>query len=219
MTQRTAVFQHFSFPCLGHLGTFLDESGQPYETRVYSDINASNWGDFDTVDRLILLGSPASVNDDDDWINWMRKLVEEHLMKGKPTFGICFGSQLIASVLGAEIARLDKPRIGIRPLHFPNDPLSSGDWFCFHEDHILPFEEIGAAHVEGETVYQFEYGKTIGVQFHPEFDETTVRTIANAIGEENPYYSRLMEALEEIPASGRDRAFSLFSRVFDHMAK
>src|SRR5689334_15579054 len=58
-------------------------------------------------DGLIVMGGPMSVGDDDrhPWLGAERALIARAIDVDLPTLGVCLGSQLIAAVAGASVAR------------------------------------------------------------------------------------------------------------------
>lgn len=65
-------------------------------------------------DALIVLGGAMNVHEEDanPWLPTERTLIEEALEARIPLLGICLGSQLLASVAGADVYRVDTPEIG-----------------------------------------------------------------------------------------------------------
>lgn len=57
----------------------------------------------DAFDGLMISGSPASVNDADDWIARLKALIRQAVGAGVPVFGACFGHQAVASALGGTV--------------------------------------------------------------------------------------------------------------------
>lgn len=57
----------------------------------------------DNRGATIVLGSAASVHNDEQWISVLRDYLQKVLLNGSPLLGICFGCQLIASLLGNEV--------------------------------------------------------------------------------------------------------------------
>jgi len=219
MTVKTIVFQHFPFPSLGHLGEYLDAAGQPYECKVYSDIDQTTSEAMVDADRLILLGSPASVNDDVAWVREVRKIVQSHLAKGKPAFGICFGAQLLASALGADVVRLEQPRVGFRQLgQEAAGGAASGNWFCLHEEHIVPTDQMQPLMVDSGTIYAFKQANVIGIQFHPEMDREVIKSIANELGESDPLRNNLLQSVADFDESSQIRSLKLFECLFSKLS-
>ena len=63
---------------------------------------------------LVSLGAFAGVEDETStpWMPVERKLIEEALAIEMPVLGLCFGSQLLASVAGAEVGKSGRPEVG-----------------------------------------------------------------------------------------------------------
>lgn len=214
MSLKAVVYQHFDFPSLGHLGEYLDAAGVSYECRLYSGIDSEVGHDADEPDLLILLGSPASVNDGFGWISGAHGLVRRHLDSGRPAYGICFGAQLIASVLGARVVKLDEPRIGFRQLGQADQDGLSGNWLCFHEDHILATPEMEPIMVDSGTLYAFRQANAFGIQFHPEMDRDVIERIIAELGEEDDLVRDLEQAVARFDPSSRERSLDLFRQTF-----
>jgi len=70
--------------------------------------------DLRGYDALIVLGGAMNVHEEDEhpWISPERRMIEEALEARIPLLGICLGSQLLASVAGADVYRVDEPEIG-----------------------------------------------------------------------------------------------------------
>lgn len=54
-------------------------------------------------DGLLIGGSPASVNDENHWIERLSTLIRQAHAAGVPMVGVCFGHQAIAQALGGEV--------------------------------------------------------------------------------------------------------------------
>jgi GMP synthase (glutamine-hydrolysing) len=69
---------------------------------------------LDGFSGLVSLGAFAGVEDEAEtpWMPFERKLIEEALAIEMPVLGLCFGSQLLASVAGAEVGKSGSPEVG-----------------------------------------------------------------------------------------------------------
>ncbi|MCW1933734.1 type 1 glutamine amidotransferase [Pararhodobacter zhoushanensis] len=55
-------------------------------------------------DGVIVSGSPASVNDAEDWVPGLLATIRKAVDAGVPVFGACFGHQAVAKALGGVVA-------------------------------------------------------------------------------------------------------------------
>jgi GMP synthase (glutamine-hydrolysing) len=127
---------------------------------------------------LILSGGPASTMDEG-----APEMDPEIVRSGVPILGICYGMQLVARDVGAELVKLDRPEYGPATLRTANDaaplfegvPEESRVWMS-HGDSVVELPhgyhalgstercEIAAMGSEKKNIY--------GVQFHPEVVHT-----------------------------------------------
>ncbi|MES3008537.1 MAG: type 1 glutamine amidotransferase [Pseudomonadota bacterium] len=97
------IFQHVPFEGPGSIASWLEaKNAQVGLTRFYANdaIPALN-----EVDLLVIMGGPMSVNDEATlpWLRDEKRFIAEAIAAGKAVIGICLGSQLIASALGARV--------------------------------------------------------------------------------------------------------------------
>ena len=59
----------------------------------------------DQCDVWLINGSPAGVYEDIEWIHQLSDFIKQLDKVKKPTFGICFGHQIIASALGGKVEK------------------------------------------------------------------------------------------------------------------
>jgi GMP synthase (glutamine-hydrolysing) len=150
------------------------------ELHVYSEIVPFTVTAEEVRERgaaaLILSGGPASV-----YAPGAPRLDPEVLELGIPTLGICYGAQLMADLLGGEVARTglgEYGRTGI--LRAEGDSLlvgeEMGDVWMSHQDTIVAAPEgaVVTASTTATPVACFEdrAHQRFGVQFHPEVSHT-----------------------------------------------
>jgi GMP synthase-like glutamine amidotransferase len=174
---RTHILQHVPFESPGNIEPWLLAKG--YEIKVIHLYKSEPLPDPAITDLLVIMGGPMSVNDEGGfpWLVAEKKFIRECIEAGKPVLGICLGSQLIASALGARVYPNPEKEIG----WFPVQGLSSTDRsvfrfpssvevFHWHGDTFdLPPGAVRIARSEGCENQAFQIGRNvIGLQFHPE---------------------------------------------------
>ena len=136
-------------------------------------------GEVDAA-AFVITGSAANVPHREPWMlraeAWLRGVVG----RGTPTFGICFGHQILAQALGGEVVRNPRGReIGTIRIHRrEDDPIFDGIPSSFeanvtHIDTVgaLPPGAVSLARSEQDDHQAIRFTRTCyGVQFHPELD-------------------------------------------------
>jgi GMP synthase-like glutamine amidotransferase len=210
---RTHCFQHVPFEGLGSIESWLKDAG--YEITHTRLFEAANFPDAKTVDFLVIMGGPMSVNDEDEfpWLVAEKRFIREFIGSGKPVLGICLGAQMIASAMGARVFRNPVKEIGWFPIHAIDS--NEDDVFrfppfvtVFHwhgETFDLPPKAICLAKSAGCQNQAFQLDKSvIGLQFHLETTPESARElISNCRNELVP--SPYIQAEEEILSASQDR--------------
>jgi GMP synthase-like glutamine amidotransferase len=133
---------------------------------------------------IIILGAPESANDDLHYLKEELTLIQESVKKNTPVLGICLGSQLIAKAFGARVYPGKKKEIGFyHDIEF--DSTYSGLFYGIHspatvfhwhgDTFDLPDNAIRLAHSQEFQNQAIKIGSAVGVQFHLEIDEFTIR--------------------------------------------
>ena len=87
---------------------------------------------MDGAAGLVVLGGPMGVYEHDRYpfLDAAMRLIDQALKEDKPVLGICLGSQLLATALGARVARGSQKEIGWYPIErkpsASEDPLMGG---------------------------------------------------------------------------------------------
>jgi GMP synthase (glutamine-hydrolysing) len=134
-------------------------------------------------DAIIILGAPESANDDLPYLKKELELIRQSVEKNIPVLGICLGSQLIAKAFGARVYKGPKKEIGFyNDIEFDagsklfNGIKSPATVFHWHGDTFeLPKNAIRLAHSKDYQNQAIRIGSAVGVQFHLEVDESTVK--------------------------------------------
>lgn len=132
---------------------------------------------LDGYDALVILGGPASVYENFQYLKDEEKLIKSAITKDVPTLGICLGSQLIAKAAGTRVYKGPKKEIGWYPVELTNygiNGIFNGMKknlmvFQWHGDtYDLPNNAVPLASSELYPVQAFRVGSAIGIQFHLE---------------------------------------------------
>ena len=138
-------------------------------------------GSVDEADAWIVSGSKYSVYDDVKWINNLVSYTHDLIQNKKSLLGICFGHQLIAKALGAEVIKNPLGwELGSYKIRLSNkgkkhalfQGLNDGEIiYESHQDVVSSMNGGMTSLAFTEKSNQsFAYAKNIfGVQFHPEF--------------------------------------------------
>jgi len=80
-------------------------AGVPWRFDRYDTVLGRYPDSFDDYDVVLLTGSKADSFSDEPWVRELRRHVTALLQQRKKLLGICFGHQLIAHCLGAQVGR------------------------------------------------------------------------------------------------------------------
>jgi GMP synthase-like glutamine amidotransferase len=180
-SMRVHVLQHVSFEGLGSIATWLE--ARMAKVRYTRFFESANLPKLDSIDMIIIMGGPMSVNDEDrlPWLVQEKQFVRDAVVRGTPILGICLGAQLIASAMGARVYRNPVREIGWFPVRAVPSPSGNlrlpHECTAFHwhgETFDLPDGAVHLAKSEGCENQAFQLNRNvIGLQFHL---ETTVQS-------------------------------------------
>ena len=176
---RLLVVEHDHVSPLGHVAERFEQRGFEISRHTVVDqLSFANPGvdsafpDFDQFDAVVLMGAPWSTYDHDLIGSWVLPEMEQVARadaKGVPVLGICFGGQLLASVLGGRVLSSDRAEIGWSDIETDDaSVVPEGPWFQWHYDRwVLP---PGASEIARNAAASqaFVYRRNLAVQFHPE---------------------------------------------------
>ena len=190
---RAHYLQHVPFEGLGSIETWLKHRG--YEITCTRLFDTEPLPSIDTIDLLIIMGGPMSVNDEQiyPWLAQEKAFIQRAIETGNPVLGICLGAQLIASAMDAKVFPNPAKEIGWFPIHsvksneekafsFPEEL----DVFHWHgETFSLPAGAVRIAESRGCENQAFQLGRhVIGLQFHLETTPDSARAIVENCDDE-----------------------------------
>lgn len=165
---RALIIQHNETELPGVVGARLRHHGVDVVPLLVSD--DLDYPDPSEFDLIVPLGAPESVNDADvPWIPRELEVLGRAVDAEVPTLGICFGAQMLAHVLGADVRRGEHPEIGWTRIDvFDAELMATDEWFELHFD-VFSLPPGARELARNDTGPQaFSMGQHLGVQFHPE---------------------------------------------------
>ena len=135
-------------------------------------------------DGCVVTGSKASVYWDEPWIGRLKEWVGDAVQAGLPFLGVCYGHQLLADVTGGQVEPMGEYEIGYRTVNQIRDNLlldgvdEEFTVFTTHSDRVRtapPGSEVFAQNDYG--IHGFRKDRVFSVQFHPEYDMQTARSV------------------------------------------
>lgn len=184
--------QHVPFEDLASIADWAQARGHEISvTHLYQDTSLPDVSDLDV---LVVLGGPMNVDDEHlfPWLAAEKRLIAQAIQAGKLVLGICLGSQLIASVLGARVHPNIHKEIGWFPVSLTTEGSQSSvlaefpatfSAFHWHGDTFeLPLEAVHLAQSEACQHQAFSFGRNVlGLQFHL---ESTIESVTRMLDHE-----------------------------------
>jgi GMP synthase (glutamine-hydrolysing) len=195
------AIQHHRCETLGTIADALGAGGSgarkiPYEVVRPFDGQAIPGG-LEDFRGLIVLGGPMGVYEQDrhPFLRQELRLIEEALRQDKPILGVCLGSQLLASALGAPVTKGRKKEIGWHPITLRQSARLDPLWgelepsfvaYHWHGDVFgLPSGSVSLASSELTAHQAFRHGRSAyGVLFHMEVTEESIRDMVETFRDE-----------------------------------
>jgi GMP synthase (glutamine-hydrolysing) len=123
---QTLALRHVAFEDLGLLQPVLERRGHAIR---YIDVPVTSLDDLDPLAPalLVVLGGPIGVYQEDlyPFLVSETQLIARRLQAGRPTLGLCLGSQLLAKALGARVYPAGVKEIGWAPIELTAEGRSS----------------------------------------------------------------------------------------------
>lgn len=98
-----------------------------------------------------------------------RELLALAVARDVPVLGLCYGGQILAAVLGAQVGPAPVPELGWREIE-TDDPsaVPAGPWLEWHFERFTTPPGATELARTAEASQAFRIGPHLGVQFHPE---------------------------------------------------
>lgn len=192
MKQRLCVLQHTDGIGLGCMEQWFRE--RQFDMRTVRVDRGEKLPSLDSFDWLAVMGGPMGVYEEAQypWLKAEKEWLRTAIDASKKILGVCMGSQLIASALGADVYPADTAEIGWFPI-IRTDAHAS--WLppqscllSWHGDRFeLPAGAKPFASSEATPNQGFSYGDNIwALQFHVEAQAGTTDVFLEASGGELP---------------------------------
>lgn len=185
---RMHYLQHVPFEGLGNIASWVRQRGHSLSvTRLF---HKADLPDPATIDGLVVMGGPMSVNQEDKfpWLVDEKKYLSKCIALKKPLLGICLGSQLLAEVLGATVYSNRYKEIGWFPIElnraarqspfFHNCPHRLKVFHWHGDTYDLPDGAHLLASSEACRHQAFIYDELfMGIQFHLEVTSESIASL------------------------------------------
>jgi GMP synthase (glutamine-hydrolysing) len=172
------IIQNWNVESPGLIADYLNSERIPFQ--VVRTFENQPMPAADACEAVIVLGYPQSVNQylEHDCLKTLFAFMAALVRRDTPLLGICFGGQMLAKVLGANVERNAVREIGRYPVQLTDegvaDPVFTGierqfDVFQWHADTFhIPYGATLLATGETCRNQAFRKGNAVGIQFHVE---------------------------------------------------
>ena len=176
-------------------------------------------------DLVVSLGSEFAAYDDSHaFVRREAQLMRRALDEDVPVLGLCFGGQMLARVLGADVRRGAQAEIGWLTVRTRDpDLVPEGPWFQWHFD---VFATPPGTTLVAETdlgAQAFVAGRNLGLQFHPEVTpaimDDWVRVYRHELDADGVDPDALLEETNRRAAESRRFSWQLLETYFDDVAR
>lgn len=183
---------------------------------------------LDSFDFYVSMGGPMGVEDSKriPFLAEEMTLMKRAAAAGKPVLGVCLGAQLLAAALGARVFRNEHREIGWMPVERVIDHPFFSDFpavlsvLHWHGDTFeLPRDSVHVLKSEACRHQAFVRGRAVGLQFHLEMTESSLREIIENCRSElapGPHVHSEQQMLADAPAftaACKDALYSLLGRM------
>lgn len=191
MVVRAALIANRDDADPGLVGKSLRRRGYSFVEFIRED--HLNWPNLDGIDLVVAMGSAWSTYWDHvaEPVQAEQRLLAEAMERGIGVLGICFGGQQLSVTLGGVVTKAQSPEIGWFPVenlpetaHLAPKCLTEGPWMQWHYDAFSVPAGATALAQSPAGPQAMVCGTALGLQFHPEANESIVRFWASGTGED-----------------------------------
>jgi GMP synthase-like glutamine amidotransferase len=180
---RALIIEHDPLSTPERVGDHLETRGFTLDPFVVvEDIDdpevTASFPERDGYDVIVVMGAPWSAYEPrvQGWVRPEVEFVRMHLDQGTPILGICFGAQIMSTGLGGSVFGSSLPEYGWTDIESEEPAIANGPWFQYHADEFtLPDGAASLAHNDS-GLQAFSYGRSLGVQFHPEVTPSLIQS-------------------------------------------
>ena len=181
VSRRALIIRHVPYEGVAGYREPIEAAGFEVDRIDVCDPSFSSL-DLREPDLLIMMGGPMGVSEQDlfPWIGCQMRRLAHRLDAGRPTLGVCFGAQMMAAALGAEVYAGPVKEVGFHPVtvhdHALDGPLRHivdvpilhwhGDTFTLPEN----VELLASSHVYDHQAFR-RGNNILALQFHAEMGE------------------------------------------------
>lgn len=153
----------------------------------------SQWSSLEGFNLVVAMGSGWSTYWDHvaEPVHAEQALMRDAMARGIPILGVCFGGQQLSNALGGTVTKAQSTEIGWfsvenlpETAHFAPKTLFQGPWMQWHYDSFTVPSGATVLAQSPAGPQAIVCGRALGLQFHPEANETIVRMWASADGAE-----------------------------------
>ena len=225
---RIHYFQHVAYEGLGSIEEWITTGGHSLTSTKF--FKGEKLPEIKNIDCLIIMGGPMNVYDENQhpWLAGEKKFIRQAIESDKTVLGICLGSQLVSSALGAAVYKNKEKEIGWFDIEL-SKAAQSGDLFfgmgsrlqVFHwhgDTFDLPENAIHLASSAGCKNQTYIYkDKVLALQFHLEPTRDSLSDMLKGGIQEAP--GKYVQSEKEILANidlidqGKKNLFKLLDRL------
>ena len=176
--KRALIIRHVPHEGIAGYRDPIEAAGYEVDRIDVSDARFSSL-DLCEPDLLIMMGGPMGVYEQDryPWIACQLRRLALRLEADRPTLGVCFGAQMMASAMGGHVFAGPAKEVGFHPVtvhhHVPGNPLRHladtpilhwhGDTFTLPDN----VELLASSHVYEHQAFR-RGNNILALQFHAE---------------------------------------------------